>query len=182
MVVLLVGSCAFTFGFVELRIQRLFGTRVAALAKRLEAWFDRSTRGPGASPTHLHRAVRRVVRAAIGTEPLTTREQLTQNYLETFRALARFEHLYVVLMAYPGVGAHAHTPRDQAQRKLFFDDMRAAADRHHFGWVDLRQHFDGSRDFSGFAVEELHFNLAGHQRSAAAMGPAVAAMLAARVS
>ncbi|MEX2081319.1 MAG: hypothetical protein WEC33_06855 [Dehalococcoidia bacterium] len=179
-VILVAGSFAFTFGFVELRIQRLFGRRVAAWAKRLEGRFDAVTRGPEEAPGRTNALGRKVVRWLIGTEPLTTREQLTRNYEEIFRAVARFEQTDVVVMTYPGIGEHARKGNAPRQRAIFFRDLGAAAEAHHFGWVSLSEVFDAQTDWQAVRVDELHFSAGAHATIAGAVSEVILARTAAR--
>lgn len=166
-VIVLVGAFGFTFGFVELRIQRIFGKRAASWSKRLESRFDAQTRRPGHKLYRLNKLGRRLARTVIGTEPLTTREQLTANFREVFRTLARLENTEVIAVTYPGIGQHAHRPRAEAERRRFFADLKAAAESHHYTWVSTEGLFIDLPDWHAYALDELHFNAFGHERMAA---------------
>lgn len=165
-VILLVGGFGFTFGFVELRIQRLFGKRAAAWSKRVESGFDARTRRPAEAPNRLNKFGRGLVRRVIGTEPLTTREQLTTNFREVFQALARLEDTDVIALTYPGIGHHAHRRHARVERRRFFADLKRSAETHHFVWVSTEGMFDDLPDWHSYAVDELHFNQLGHERIA----------------
>lgn len=165
-VIVMVGAYGFTFGFVELRVRRLLGERAARLSKRLESGFDARTRQPGGPPGRLNKLGRRFARTVIGTECLTTREQLTENFTEVFRTLARLEDTTVIAVTYPGIGDHAHRGKVPALRRRFFADLKVAAEAHHIAWVSLEGLFADLPDWRTYAVDELHFNQFGHERVA----------------
>lgn len=173
-VIVMVGAYGFTFGFVELRVQRLLGQRAARLSKRLESSFDARTRKPGGPPSRLNKLGRRFARTVIGTECLSTRQQLTENFKEIFRTLARLENTAVIALTYPGIGDHAHKGKVSALRRGFFADLKVAAETHHITWVSLENLFDDLPDWRAYAVDELHFNQFGHERVAEKVRPALA--------
>lgn len=165
-VIVLVGAYGFTFGFVELRVRRLLGQRAAKFSKRLESGFDARTKGRAGRPSRLNRLGRRIARAVIGTEPLTTREQLTANFKETFRTLARLEDTEVIAVTYPGIGHHANTGKVPQLRKAFFAELKEYAEAQHLTWVSLEGLFADLPDWRTYAIDELHFNPFGHERVA----------------
>lgn len=177
LVIVPVGAFGFTFGFVELRVQRLFGDRAARWYKRLEARLDARTRGAATSPRGLNRLGRSLSRRLIGTEPLTTRAQLTANFGDLFRALARIEDVDVIAFSYPGIGDNAHTRDAPRLRALFFADVKAAVESHHYSWVSLSNLFDAYPDWHAYALDELHFNETGHRRIAEVLLTAVTARM-----
>lgn len=167
-VVLPIGSFAFTAGFVWVRVGSLFGERAGRWYRRVEEGFDSRTRKGGRPRRMLNAAGRRVTRTIIGTKPLSTREAVTRSYLEVLRALSRHENLPVVIITYPGAGAHARSAKAIAARRLFFAELRAAADGYRYQWVD------GPEVFASVAgpvhgADSLHFNEAGHARLAEVM-------------
>ncbi len=72
LVILPVGTFAFTTTFTALRVRRLLGRRAARLYKRAENRFDNSTRQRGAWRDRLNRTVRRTVRTVVGADPLAS--------------------------------------------------------------------------------------------------------------
>lgn len=171
-VVLVLGSFGFTAGFVWLRVQQLFGKRAGRWYRRIEERFDDSTRAETGRLRWHNRLGRSIVRRVIGTKSFSTREKVTQNYIAVFRTLSRFEDSEVVILAYPGLGTHATEGKGPELRKLFFADMRAAAEEHHFAWVDGVKVFEGT-NASEVKVDDLHFSAAGHGLMAAAVGKAI---------
>ena len=170
--ILVVASFPFTARFVRLRVERLFGKRAGRWYKRLEDNFDTSTRGKSGGRDHLNRVARRVVPKVVGSGAYSTREKVTANYVETLRALSRFEDTDVVVFSYPGMAASTNTPWAVKQRKLFFAEMKAAASQQRMPWVD------GVEIFAGHAREDVmadgfHFNQAGHRIIADALLAAV---------
>ncbi|MGE0601128.1 MAG: SGNH/GDSL hydrolase family protein [Dehalococcoidia bacterium] len=170
--VLVLGSFAFTSGFVWLRVQKLFGKRAGRWYRRWEERFDDATRDDGGRPRRANLSARWLVRHVIGTSTYSTREKVTENYRKVFRALSRFEDMDVVIFAYPGIGEHARKGKGPALRKKFFADLRSVADDYHFRWVDGAAAFAGL-DFAELRLDDLHFTPFGHGILANAVKEAV---------
>ncbi|MEO8541396.1 MAG: SGNH/GDSL hydrolase family protein [bacterium] len=168
-VILPVSAWPFTHKLVEYRVQRLFGKRAARWYQRWEHRFDNATRKPGSSPSGVNQAARSALRRLIGTSSQMGANELADHYREVFRALARFEDTQVVAMMYPGVTRASLSPRVAAMRVRFANEMRAAAEVHRFGWVDGASVFPAGVDIRTFALDDLHFNEAGHRLIANAM-------------
>ena len=169
-----VGTFQFTAGFTWVRVRRLFGERAGRWYRELEERFEKKTRGKGKWRDKANCVARAAVRRVVGTEPLATREATVAQYRELFRAISRHEDMAVVLVTYPGRGAHARTKRGIRERKLFFPEVEAMAKAHHFGWVDSEQLFATmAPDEPVHTHDGLHFNEMGHQ----ILGRAVVAAL-----
>lgn len=160
-VVLLVASFPFVAGFVWLRVERLFGKRAGRWYKKLEDGFDSGTKGRGQGRDTLNRLARKVIQRLVGRMPYASRQTVTANYQDAFRALSRLEDVEVVLFGYPGMSEAANRGKAPAERKRFFADMREAARAHHFRWVDGMELFSGiERD--DVMADPFHFNARGH--------------------
>ncbi len=175
LVVLLVSTSGFTFRFVEARVRRIFGRRAARWAKRVESGFEAVSRGPTGETGRVNRVGRGLARGVVGTEPLTSRGDLTRNYEDVLMALARFEELDVVALVYPGMGDHARRGNAPAERQLFLADIRRAVESHRFGWLLLNDVFGDSADARRYMLDGLHFNAAGQEAIAGAVFEMVAA-------
>jgi lysophospholipase L1-like esterase len=175
LVILPVGSFLFTAGFVWVRVRRLFGDRAGRWYRAMEERWDRQTRDRGRIRSALNRYSRTAVRLVIGTQPLSTREAITDSYRDVFRTIARFEHVHVLVMTYPGLGDHARRGQAPAARKRFFADVRAAAESHHYTWLEGTDIFAGI-DYSDLTEfhDGLHFNQKGQQLIADAVLGALA--------
>ena len=173
-VVLPVASYQFTAGFTWVRVQRLFGAKAGRWYRNLEERFEKQTRGKGSLGDGLNRIARVTLRRLIGTEPMATRQQVTDAYGELIRALSRHEDLGVVLVTYPGRGAHAKSRKAKRERAIFFPEVEAMATRHHFPWVNGETVFDAAAPGDVIhSVEGLHFNDYGHQILGAAVAGAI---------
>jgi hypothetical protein len=173
-VVLPVGSFAFTAGFGWVRVRALFGERAGQRYRQVEERFDARTRQGGRLRRTANIVARRVTRAVVGTKPLATREQVTQSYVEVLRTLARHENLPVIILTYPGRGAHARTKKAVAMRRQFFADVKAVADACRYQWVNGEELF-ASIAGAVHTSDNLHMNEAGHARLAQVMVDAVMA-------
>lgn len=168
-VIIPVSTWGFTSEFVEYRVQRLFGRRIARWYKRWENRFDRATRQRGSEPAGANRAGRGFVRRLIGTAPQITAADLAVHYEDVFRTLARFEDTRVVAMMYPGINRDSLAPRIRSMRDSYQSRMKAAAERHRFSWVDPADIFPADAPIRTFAEDDLHFNAEGHRLIAEAM-------------
>jgi lysophospholipase L1-like esterase len=173
-VVLLLGSFGFTAKFSWLRVKQVFGERAGRWYKAIEDSFDDNTRDKNAGRDRLNRAAHWVVPKVLPGKSLSTRAAVTRVYQEVFLALSRFEDAELIIMSYPGFGAHARQGDAPRQRKLFFADMQAAAREHHIAWVDGVKAFEGV-DRQSVKSDELHFNSAGHEVMARAVEEAIVA-------
>ncbi len=163
-----IGTYAFTVGFVSKRVERLFGTRVAARYRRLERGFDQSTRGRGGVRSRLNGLARTFARRVIGTAPLATVSEVSNTYEQIFGSLARLEQALVVVVTYPPEGGLGRRHLDE--RRQCFKQLREAANRHHFAWVD------GTEAVASLAPGEeavtpdgFHLSPAGHRAMAEAV-------------
>lgn len=173
-VVLPVASYQFTAGFTWVRVQRLFGVRAGRWYRNLEERFEKQTRGRGSLGDGLNRIARATVRRLIGTQPMATRQQVTAAYDELIGALARHEDLGVVLVTYPGRGAHAQSREAKRERAIFFPEVEAMATRHRFGWVNGETAFDRAAPGDVIhSVDRLHFNDYGHEVFGSAVADAI---------
>ena len=175
-IVLMVGSFPFTAGFTWVKVRSLFGERAGQRYRAFEDSFDQKTRHGGRMRKAVNKLARRGIRRVIGTKPLSTREELTASYLEIFATLSQFEERKVVLMSFPGRGAHALSSKARAQRKLFFSELRKAAEARHFLWVSGVDAFAAvPADVPVHTLDGLHYNDRGHQVLAAALVGALSA-------
>lgn len=157
-----IGSFWFTFGFVSVRLRRLFGQRAADFYKRLEDSFDRGTRRGGSLSVSANAFARRVVRAVVGAEPLATQAEVSACYRDLFRLLSHREHMHVVLAAAPGLGRHQRGA--ERKRAVFYRDLQDVARSHRYTWVNLRDAFPPMPDRNGIlSVDGLHFSAAGNR-------------------
>jgi lysophospholipase L1-like esterase len=172
-IILPVSAWGFTLKFVEYRVQRLLGKRVAQWYKRGERRFDRATSSRGRPLGRVNRAGRKLARTVLGAQAQISRRQLAEHYREIFNALARIEDTQVVAMMYPALGARALSPKTKAHRAAFQEEMREAALARHFVWLDSQGIFLAGRDIDEFALDELHFTDEGHRLIAEAMLQAI---------
>jgi hypothetical protein len=174
-VILPLGTFAFTVGFVWVRVRSLFGERAARWYKRLEDDFERRTRKPGDVGSLLNRGARRAVRALIGTQPLTTREALTESYRQILRATARVEDVDVVIVAYPiEVGRFVVRGDTARERRRFLEDVAAEAAAHRYRLLDSDGVFSGPGALIvPTTADGFHLNAQAHRL----LGEALAEML-----
>ena len=178
MVVLPLGTFAFTVGFTWPRIQRLLGRRIAARYRRAEEAFDTRTRPTGTPPGRLNTLVRKSARRVVGTQPILSRAALEAAYTRVLDALARLEDLDVLLVAYPAErGRLVKVRRIAEERQRFLDTIATIAARRHFRLLDSAPLFAGREDEDEIMTADgFHLERAGH----ALLGEAVAAALSAR--
>lgn len=175
-VILPVGAWIFATGFVWLRVRRLFGERVGRWFRGIEMSFDGATKTGGPIRRRANRAVRWLARTTIGTEPFTTREEGTRAIEAILRELSQVEDIQVLAVAYAGVAVTKNNPAMARERLIFLDSVRAAAERHHFGWVDCSAEFsDAEATMETIDRDGLHVSREGHEL----LGELVAASLAA---
>jgi len=173
-VVFPIGTYAFTIGYVEFRIQRLFGRRVAASYKRMEMRFDRATRKPGAAPAGMNGFGRTLLRRTIGSQPAVSRAEATANVAATLDALSQFEDTTVIVVTrYPGIGQNARQPT-ATYRQQFLDEVTAMAAAHRFPVVDIEQVFARDRPIERHFIDDVHLSASGHRLLVAAVREAIA--------
>jgi hypothetical protein len=175
LVIMPVGSFLFTAGFVWVRVRRLFGDRAGRWYRAMEEHWDKQTRDRGRLRSALNRHSRSAVRVVLGTQPLSTREAITDSYRDILGTIAQFENVQVLVMTYPGLGEHARKGKAPAARKRFFADVHAAAESHHYTWLEGAEIFAGV-DYSELTQfhDGLHFNQKGQQMIAGAVLAAIA--------
>ena len=170
LVILPIGTFAYTVGFVWVQVRERFGVRAATLYRRLEQSFERRTgsrSGGSRSPAKLavNHAGRRFVRAIIGARPLTTQEELTENYRQILRAVARIEAVEVLVVGYPmESGPLAKKKLTTPARRLRFNaDIREEAEAHHYRMLIADDVFAGHPDGNLITPDGFHLNAAGHR-------------------
>jgi lysophospholipase L1-like esterase len=171
--IIICGSFAFTAKFVYLRIEQLFGKRAGAWYKKFEEGFDSGTKGKSGGRDRLNGLARQLTRRAVGTRGFSTRKQVTENYRAIFKELARQEDMDVIILTYPGSGAHAREGDAPKQRALFFADLQEMAARHHFAYVDTAVAFAEPMKTTNVQTDGLHYNRSGHEIMARAVEGAV---------
>ncbi|MEO8540985.1 MAG: GDSL-type esterase/lipase family protein [bacterium] len=183
-VILPLGTFAFTVGFTWKRIEGLFGKRIAARYRRAEETFDRRTREKGEQPHRLNQAARKLIRRGIGTQPLISQKDLTKNYAEIIRVISRFEDTDLLLVAYPAErGRHVRVGRIEERRKGFLADVQAEANRHHYRLLDSGPLFAGGADDGTLLTADgFHLQRGGHELLGQAVAAAVVERLGVGVS
>ena len=88
---------------------------------------------------------------------------MTQAYTDILRMLSQAESTEVVLFPYPGRGEHAKKGNAPQERRRFFDDLKAVAAQHRFGWADVEGAFDAVPESVPVMVNDLHYNEHGHR-------------------
>ncbi|MEP7214674.1 MAG: SGNH/GDSL hydrolase family protein [Anaerolineaceae bacterium] len=179
LVILPIGTWPYSVGFVWVQVRERFGVRAAKLYQRLERSFETRTGSGGGSPSPskstINRAGRRFARTLIGARPLTTQEELTENYRQILRAIARIEAVEVLLVDYPAeTGPLAKkklsTP---ARRTRFLADIREEAEAHHYRLLVADDAFAAHPEGSLITPDGFHLNEAGHR----VLGDAAAAVI-----
>ncbi|MEX0784156.1 MAG: hypothetical protein WD557_16055 [Dehalococcoidia bacterium] len=163
LVILPVGTFAFTIGFVWKRVARLFGTRAGRWYKRMEDSFDGATRAKGPARDSLNRGVRATVRRVVGTQPLGSQQEVTAGYRDVIATLARFESAQVVLVAHAARGQHHHRPGAMVRRAAFLADVERAGREHHFTWVNGDEAYANESDADVKTRDGFHQSQAGHR-------------------
>jgi len=167
LVILPVGTYAFTVGLVKTRLGQLFGPAVESRYSRAERWFDAKTRHRGPAGDRLNRLARRVGRTVIGTSPVSSVEAVTAAYRETFEWMAQAEAVQVVVVTYPPEPGGRRVRRDRAR---CFEQLRPRATRLHFAWVDGEREVPPRwRGEKTITPDGFHLSAAGHRAMAAAI-------------
>jgi hypothetical protein len=173
-VVVPVGTFAFAVGFTWVRVQRIFGKRIAAKYRRAEEVVDQRTRSSGESPGRVSVVLRRMTRAAIGTQPLTTAPRLTEAYCEVLRAVARVETAGVLVVFYPPEkGRYVRNRNYEKLRRGLIEAVSRDAAQHHFSILDSEPLFTEHAGPERLVTTDgFHLEKAGHEL----LGRAVAAV------
>lgn len=179
LVILPLGTFAFTVGFTWKRVERLAGKRIAERFRRAEESFDERTRAGRDQPHRLNRAARKLVRRLIGTQPLISQGDLTKNYAAIIRAFARFEDVDLLLVAYPAErGRYVRVRKIEDRRRRFLSDVRNEAEQHRYRLLDGGPLFDTAEDDGSLLTADgFHLQRGGHEL----LGQAVAAAVAHRL-
>ncbi len=164
LVLMPIGSFAWSVAFVSMRVRKLMGSRVSGLYRRAETGFDSRTRGKGVVRERANRLARAAVRRAIGASPFATAEQVTSAIRNVLNTLARIEATQVVVIGYPPESPTLLRGKLRERRLRFMADIERATREHHFLWVS------GDRALQESGVTEpimspdgFHFNARGHQ-------------------
>jgi hypothetical protein len=164
LVLLPVGTAMFTVGFVWKRVETLFGKRAARWFRRAEDRFDARTRDRGRRRGAANAAARKTLRRVIGTQTLSSQQQVTDGFRATIDTLARFEQAQVALIVTAPRGAHHHRPGAKERRRAFLHAVEASATNHHFAWIETDRAYDGvTSDAEMKNQDGLHQTPAGHQ-------------------
>lgn len=180
LVILPLGTFAFSVGFAWVRVRRLFGKRVAERFRRAEEAFDTRTRPAGRVPGRFNTFTRRAIRRLLGTQPLTSRAALGESYRTLLQALARAEGIHVLVVAYPPEqGKLVKLPDLGEQRKAFLAEVAAAARRHHFFLLDTAPLFQARPAEPLITPDGFHLQAGGHRLVGEAVARAIEAAEAA---
>jgi hypothetical protein len=97
----------------------------------------------------LNSALRKIAHTVIGGDTITTREESTQVYAETFKELARHEDVQIAAFTYAGQRNVFRSSKQIAERAAYMTDVRALAEERHFLFIDTVPAFadkTGGRD------------------------------------
>ncbi len=163
-VILPVGTFAFTVGFVWVRVGSLFGARAARWYRRFEGGFDRRTRTPGAKSSGVNRLGRRTARALLGVQPMIDAKSLAESYCEVIRSLARIEQTRVVIVVYPPEeGPYLIKGNLAEKRSRFLAAIEFKSAMHHYQVIKAEDVFsprDGDEPTT--TPDGFHLNAKGH--------------------
>jgi len=171
-VVLPLGSFAFTVGFVWVRVRRLFGERAARRFRAAEASFDSRTRRRGGIRAGANRLSRQALRTLIGIEAPHSVEETAAAYIAVLRALSRVETLDVLVVEYPAERGRGVVGGDIAgRRQRFLAAVRTEADAHRYPLLASAETLGNN---GAFVTEDgFHLSGAGHARLGRAVAEAV---------
>jgi lysophospholipase L1-like esterase len=178
-VILPMGTFAFSVGFVSVRVRARYGKRAGDWYKRLEDALDRRTRRKGGRPGRGGMLARRAARRIIGTQPQATADQLAENYRDILRALSRVEHVDVALVSYPpeqGPYLAKGIASGEARRR-FLAAVRAEAARLHYTLIDDSYAAGRARE-EVMTPDGFHMSAEGHRLLGEAVGAAIVALRA----
>jgi len=180
LVVLPLGSFAFTVGFAWVRVRRLFGERAARRFRAAEASFDNRTRRRNGIRASANRLSRGVARSLIGIEAPHSVEETAAAYVAVLRALSRVETLDVLVVEYPAERGRGVVGGDiAARRQRFRAAVHAEAEAHRYPFLANAETLG---DNSAFVTEDgFHLSGAGHARLGRAVAEAVHGRLASGV-
>ncbi len=134
LVVFSFGAYHFIVGTVGNRVRRRYGERVYRLFRKLEVRFESKTENKDGGPARWNRAGRWIARHTIGTEPLSTREEVIRIETDIMRLLSQRENLTVVIMLAPPLAESLSRENKGANDRLDIhrDEMNAFARGLHF--------------------------------------------------
>lgn len=164
-VVIPLSNFAFAIGFVEPRIERLFGRRVAAAYQKAETAFEAKTGTTATRKSRLIGLARRTLRRVVGTQPHASVEQVAGVYIDILHRLSRTEDLQVVVVTYPEFSEQLLRKNRKAREKneRFERLVRAVVNEHRFLWVDGRDAVRASRLGERVLAEDgSHLSADGH--------------------
>ena len=136
LVLLPFGTMTFSVPFVWKRVERRLGKRAGQWYRKAEASFDRGVREKGRLRDTIYRAAKRAAHLALGAEPLSTRERVTEGMRALIDAVARVENTQVVLIAAVSRGPQHEKPGARERRRAFLEEVRRAAGDRHFVFLD----------------------------------------------
>lgn len=174
-VILPVGTFAFTVGFVWVRVQSLLGARAGRWFRRTEEAFDRRTRTPGMKSVGLNRFGRRAARFIFGARAMSTPGSLAESYGNILRALARTENVRVLVMVYPPESGPSLVKGDlTAKRARFLAAIEDEAMAHHFHLIRAECVFSSAADGQPTTTPDgFHLNAQGHRLLGTALAEAI---------
>lgn len=167
-VILPLTTHAFTVQFVNTKVRRRFGTKAGDWWDRATSTLDANTRHRGTAMRKANTLARVAAYRVIGSAPTLTYAEGLECYLEILRRLARREEIDVALL---GAAPHAGAPRRENRNEAaivarFHGDVRAAAARHHYVFVDKIAAFTAAGYDSSFYPDGIHNNERGHRAMA----------------
>lgn len=174
-VILPVGTFAFTVGFVWVRVRSLFGARVAGWFRRIEEGFDRRTRRPGMKSAGINRFGRRAARAVFGAQAMASAESLAESYCDVLRSMARAEEVRVVVMVYPPEGGPYLVRGNLAEkRSQFLAAVETESENHLYQVIRAEgvfAHKSGGKPMT--TPDGFHLNAEGHRLLGEALAGAI---------
>lgn len=137
-VIIQAAASTFSVPWVQLRIRDRLGDRPADAFLGAVRAFDRQTITRGGTALKFNRAARVVAHKALGSRPLTTREEVTEGYLAVIRRLAQEEHLRVIVIGSTRHGSwlRKRFPQVGPEATELNRVLSAACHEHHFEFID----------------------------------------------
>jgi len=171
-VVLPLGSFAFTVGFVWVRVRRLFGERAGRWFRSTERGFDDRTRRRGGVRAWTNGIARRAARTVIGVEAIHTAGETAEAYVAVVRALSRLEAVDVLLVEYPAERGPGVVGGDIVKRRReFMAAVRAEAQAHRYRLLTCAGTLGEGDEF--VTPDGYHLSPAGHARLGTAVADAI---------
>lgn len=168
-------------GTVGTRVRRRFGERTYRAFRRLELAFEGRTGSEREAAARINHAGRWLARRVIGTETITTFDEILSLQAEIMRGLARHEGLPVVAACEPNPSRRVGRENPQCYPLLnrFRVEMEALARSYRFLVSDCATLFDAAPDRDALFVSDgLHKSPAGHALQARAVLAALAPVVA----